>query len=48
MQASGLQLTCEGTINDFLGVHMERKDDGSMHLTQPHLITQILQDLRLD
>jgi hypothetical protein len=48
MQASGLQLTCEGTINDFLGVHVERKDDGSMHLTQPHLITQILQDLQLD
>ena len=30
------------------GVNIERKDDGSVHLTQPQLISQILKDLRLD
>eukprot|EP00546_Thalassionema_frauenfeldii_P000512 CAMPEP_0178932584 /NCGR_PEP_ID=MMETSP0786-20121207/22717_1 /TAXON_ID=186022 /ORGANISM="Thalassionema frauenfeldii, Strain CCMP 1798" /LENGTH=505 /DNA_ID=CAMNT_0020609929 /DNA_START=184 /DNA_END=1701 /DNA_ORIENTATION=- len=33
---------------DFLGVNIDRKDDGSIHLTQPHLIDQIIKDLGLD
>jgi hypothetical protein len=33
----------EGDIQDFLGVNIDRKDDGSIHLTQPHLIDQILE-----
>jgi hypothetical protein len=48
MQQSGLDLTVEGDVSDFLGVKIERKDNGSIHMTQPHLIDQILQDLRLD
>lgn len=48
MQSTGLELTEEGDISDFLGVNIERQDDGTIHLTQPHLINQILQDLRLD
>ena len=48
MWSTGLELTEEGDIEDFLGVNIERKDDGSVHLTQPQLISQILEDLRLD
>ena len=43
-----LNITIEGDLQDFLGVNIDRKDDGSIHLTQPHLIDQILKDLRLD
>ena len=41
-----LKLTEEGDLNDFLGVNIERKD-GGFWLTQPHLINQILEALRL-
>lgn len=44
----GLNITVEGTLEDFLGVHIDRKEDGSIHLTQPHLIDRILQDLKMD
>ena len=42
-----LAITVEGDLADFLGVHIDRKSDGTIHLTQPHLIDQILDDLRL-
>jgi len=42
-----LNITVEGDIQDFLGVHIERKKDGTVHLTQPHLIDQILSDLNI-
>jgi hypothetical protein len=48
IQKVGLDITVEGTLEDFLGVNISRKADGSTHLTQPHLIDQILKDLRLD
>jgi hypothetical protein len=48
MKKAGLKLTVEGDISDFLGVQVERQTGGTIHLTQPHLIDQILQDLRLD
>ena len=38
----------EGDLHDFLGVNIERQDDGSVLLTQPHLTDSILQDLRMD
>ena len=47
MKKAGLKLTVEGNSSDFLGVQIERKPDDTIHLTQPHLIDQILQDLRL-
>jgi hypothetical protein len=41
-------LTIEGTLNDFLGINIDRKDDGTtLHLSQPKLIEHILNDLRL-
>jgi hypothetical protein len=43
-----LNITEEGDLEDFLGVQVQRKKDGSVHLTQPQLIDQILKDLRLD
>jgi hypothetical protein len=45
-----LAITVEGNLlADFLGVNIDRRDDGTIHLSQPaHLIDQILNDLRLD
>ena len=42
-----LDITVEGDLQDFLGVNIECKSDGTVHLTQPQLIDQILKDLRL-
>ena len=42
-----LDITIEGDIQDFLGVNIIRKEDGTVHLTQPHLIDQILEDLNM-
>ena len=43
----GLNITIKGDLQDFLGVNIDRKPDGSIHLTQPHLIDQILKDLKM-
>jgi hypothetical protein len=48
MKKAKLDITIEGDLQDFLGVNIDRKDDRTIHLTQPHLIDQILKDLRLD
>ena len=48
IKRAGLDITIEGTLEDFLGVNIERRRDGSIHLTQPHLIDSILKDLKLD
>ena len=45
MKRTGLKLTVKGDIIDFLVVQIERKPDGTIHLTQLHLINQILEDL---
>ena len=44
IRATGLELTDEGEISDFLGVRVTSKDD-KIILTQEHLINQILTDL---
>jgi hypothetical protein len=48
MKRVKLDTTIEGNLQDFLGVNIERMKDVTIHLTQPHLIDQILADLRLD
>ncbi len=48
MKQVKLDITVEGDLQDFLGVHIERMPDGTIQLTQPHLIDQILDDLRLN
>jgi hypothetical protein len=40
-------VTDEGQIDDYLGVKIQRRADGSIKLSQPHLIDQILEDLNL-
>jgi len=47
IKRSGLNITVEGDLQDFLGVNIVRKSDGTIHLTQPHLIDQVLEELRL-
>ena len=42
-----LQITLEGDLADFLGVKIERKSTDEIIFTQPHLIDDILNDLRL-
>ena len=43
-----LDITKEGDIQDFLGINIERNKNGTIKLSQPHLIDQILKDLKLD
>jgi hypothetical protein len=43
-----LAITVEGDLADFLGVNIERRGNGTIHMTQLHLIDQILEDLRLN
>ena len=47
LKKANLNITDEGDIQDFLGVNISMKKDGTVHLTQPHLIDQILGDLAL-
>jgi len=44
----GPKITVEGNVADFLGVNIDRRDNGIIKLSQPRLIDQILKDLRLD
>jgi len=48
IKAIGLNITEEGDIQDFLGIHIQRMNDGKIKLSQPHLIDQILHDLKMD
>jgi len=47
MKVADLDLTVEGDISDFLGVNIDCKADGTIHLTQPHLIDFIMVCTRL-
>ena len=38
MQSTGLELTEEGNLSDFLGVNIDRRADGTVHLMQPQLL----------
>ena len=48
IQKAGLNITVEGDVNDFLGVNINKKKDGEMEMTQPHLIKQIRDDMGFD
>lgn len=43
-----LAITVEGDLADFLGVSVNRRPDGTIHMSQPHLINQILDNLRMN
>ena len=38
----GFDITDDGDLNDFLGVKLERNEDGTIKLSQPHLIEMIM------
>jgi hypothetical protein len=48
IKASGLNLTVEGDISNFLGVKIKRQSGVTIHMTQPQIIGSILEDLPLD
>ena len=48
LKAQNLDLTDEGDIGDFLGVKIRKNPDGSMLLSQPHLIDQIIRDCHME
>ena len=48
IQATGLNITVEGNIKDFLGVNIEHCPDGTFNFSQPHLINKILKALQMD
>ena len=47
LRKAKLNITDEGDIEDFLGVNITKKKNGAIHLTQPHLVDQILDDLNM-
>ena len=47
LRKANLEVTYEGTIEDLLGVNIERKE-GKIKLSQPHLIEQVINDLGLN
>ena len=47
MKDVGLDLTVENAVDEFLGVKITPKPNGEFELTQPQLIKNILNDLRL-
>jgi hypothetical protein len=48
LKAVGLNLNVEGDISDFLGVQIDRINENTFNLSQPHLINDIIKELRLD
>ena len=38
IRSIGLDITDEGDIQDFLGIHIQKRPDGTIKLSQPHLI----------
>ena len=47
MREDKLDVTEKGTLEEYLGINIDRKSDGTIHLTQPYLIDNILNDLNL-
>ena len=48
IQDTGLNITVEGDLQDFLGINIKREDNGSIYLLQLHLIDQILNASKID
>ena len=47
MRKAKLDITEEGTLKEFLGVNIDKKSNGTIHLTQLYLIDNVLGDLNL-
>ena len=48
IKKAGLKITVEGDISDFLGVKLQREQDGTIEMKQPYLINQILEDMHMN
>ena len=48
IENADLNITEEGDIRDFLGVNIKTNENGKIELTQPHLVDQILSDIKMD
>jgi hypothetical protein len=48
LRSMGFELTQEGTFSEFLGIKMEKQQDGSIELTQKGLIKRILKATTLE
>jgi hypothetical protein len=42
---SKFTISVKGTLSDYVGVNIERTDDGKIHMTQPNIIRSILEEL---
>jgi Reverse transcriptase (RNA-dependent DNA polymerase) len=42
------KITKEGDLCDYVGVNIEKKEDGSIHMTQPQLINGIIKELNFN
>ena len=47
IQDAKLNITIERYPQYLLGMNIDSRQDGSIHITQPHLINQILEDLSM-
>ena len=47
MKKNKLDLTVLGNLKDFLGVNMTKESNGRTHVSQPHLIDQIIKQAHL-
>ena len=47
IQDAKIRIRIEGYINYFLGINIDSKKYGSIHLAKPHLIDQILEDIKM-
>jgi hypothetical protein len=47
LAAAGIELDVEDDVVSLLGVHIDRRDDGTIHLTHKGLIAQIIQALNI-
>jgi Reverse transcriptase (RNA-dependent DNA polymerase) len=45
MKSTGLDLTVEGLLEDFLGVHIETQEDGTYELSQARLIKTVIKEI---
>ena len=48
LKKENLEIRIEGTIEELLGVKIDRRKYGSINLIQPHLIEKIVKDLGQD
>ena len=48
IKKKNLDITVEGYLPDFIGVNIAKNIDGTITLSQPHMIDQILKDFMMD